>query len=247
MREIVDIALGEIRPGDVVAVQVDGSGGSPEIIRLHDAGARVIELPVYEWRLPDDRRPALRLAEAVVARRVHAVTFTTGAAVRTWLSIAADAGLGQALGDALASGEIVVGCVGPVTAEAAVAAGLPACQLVVPAAWRLGPLVRAVADRLVERTVTLELCGVPVTIAGTTATVGGDEVTLTDIEARVLAMLAASPNTVFTKAELLHSVWGNDDLDPHAVEVAIGRLRRRLGGPGAAVTSVHRRGYALRV
>ena len=67
-----------------------------------------------------------------------------------------------------------------------------------------------------------------------------------DIEARILAMLAARPNVVITKAELLHAVWGNTTLDPHAVEVAIGRLRRRLGEPGAAVASVHRRGYALR-
>lgn len=247
MTEVVDMALAEITAGDVVAVQVDGSGGSPHIDRLRAAGAAVIEVPVYEWRLPEDRRPALRLAESVIGQRVHAVTFTTGPAIRNWFIIAAEADLDVPLRAVLAGGEVVVGCVGPVCAEVAVAEGLPAAQLVVPAAWRLGPLVRAVADRLVERTLTLELCGVQVTIAGTSATVGADEVTLTDIEARVLATLAAKPNVVFTKTELLHAVWGNSDLDPHAVEVAIGRLRRRLGEPGAAVTSVHRRGYALRV
>ena len=91
------------------------------------------------------------------------------------------------------------------------------------------------------------MCGVTVTLAGTHATVGTEDVVLSDIEARMLATLVARPNIVFTKTELLQAVWGRGDGDPHAVEVAIGRLRRRLGRPGAAVTSVHRRGYALRI
>jgi uroporphyrinogen-III synthase len=246
MVEVVAMALAELRPGDIAAVQVDGSGGSVHIDQLRRRGVEVVEVPVYEWRLPEDRRPAIRLAESVIARRVHAVTFTTGPAVRNWLDITAEADLDQALLAALSSGDVVVGCVGPVTAEVAVAAGLPADLLVVPAAWRLGPLVRAVADRLAERTVRLEVRGVPMSIAGTAVTIGGAEVTLSDIEARVLATLAAKPNIVFTKAEILQAVWGNGDLDPHAVEVAVARLRRRLGPPGEAVASVHRRGYALR-
>lgn len=246
MAEVVAMAIDEVAPGDVVAVQVDGSGGSVHLGALRDRGAIVIEIPVYEWRVPDDRRPSVRLAEAVVARRVHAVTFTTGPAVRNWFDIAADVGIEGPLHDALTSGDVVLGCVGPVTAECAVACGLPAELLVVPAAWRLGPLVRAVADRLTARTLQLQVRGVPMIIAGTAVTIDGTEVTLSDIEARVLATLAARPNVVFTKAELLQAVWGSADLDPHAVEVAVGRLRRRLGTPGAAVTSVHRRGYALR-
>jgi uroporphyrinogen-III synthase len=246
MAEVVAMALEVLAPGDTAAVQVDGSGGSVHIEELRTRGIDVVEVPVYEWRLPEDRRPAIRLAEGVIARRVHAVTFTTGPAIRNWLDILAEVDLDAPLRSMLASGDVVIGCVGPVTAEVAVAAGLPEELLVVPAAWRLGPLVRAVADRLAERTLRLDVRGVPMSIAGTAVTIGGAEVTLSDIEARVLATLAAKPNVVFTKAEILHAVWGNGDLDPHAVEVAVGRLRRRLGPPGAAVTSVHRRGYALR-
>jgi DNA-binding winged helix-turn-helix (wHTH) protein len=33
--------------------------------------------------------------------------------------------------------------------------------------------------------------------------------------------------------------------DPHAVETAVGRLRRRLGTAGAAIKTVQRRGYRL--
>jgi DNA-binding response OmpR family regulator len=69
---------------------------------------------------------------------------------------------------------------------------------------------------------------------------------LTDTEARLLAQLAAQPDVVRTKGELLASVWGDQHADPHLVEVAIARLRRRLGRHGAAIASVHRRGYVLR-
>ncbi len=247
LSEVVAMALELVGRGDVVAVQVDGSGGSVHLDELRAAGARVVEIPVYEWKVPEERRPALRLAEAVIARRVHAVTFTTGPAIRNWLAIAGDAGMEEALHAALSSGEIVLGCVGPVTAEVAIDCGLLEEHLVVPAAWRLGPLVRSVADRLAQRRVEVAVGDVSMSIAGTLVTIDGTEVLLTDIEARMLATLAARPNMVLTKGEILQAVWGNSDLDPHAVEVAVGRLRRRLGSLGPAVTAVHRRGYALRV
>jgi DNA-binding winged helix-turn-helix (wHTH) protein len=41
-------------------------------------------------------------------------------------------------------------------------------------------------------------------------------------------------------------VWGDRSTDPHVVEVAIGRLRQRLGDHGSSIASVYRRGYALR-
>ena len=244
LSEAVDMALDVLSPGDVVAAQVDGSGASTQYDRLRDFGATVIEVPVYEWKVPEDHRPAIRLAEWVVAGRIHAVTFTTGPAVRNWFSIAAECELAEPLRAALTSGEVVIGCIGPVCAESLLAEGLT--EFTTPEIWRLGPLVRSVADRLVERTVRFEMLGLHVQLAGTHATVRGEPVTLTDIDARMLARLASRPNVVHTKDDLLHAVWGNQGGDQHAVEVAIGRLRRRLGAAGPAIASVHRRGYVLR-
>lgn len=247
LSEAVDQALSEVGPGDVVAVQVDGSGGSPELARFAERGVEVVEVPVYEWKLPEDARPALRLAEAVVAGRVHAVTFTTGPAIRNWMALAADQQLDGALREALTDGRVVVGCVGPVCAEAAAAEGLDSPHVVVPTAWRLGPLVRAVAERLVGRSVSVQLDGVELVISGTAVTIGGKPLTCTDTEARLLSVLAAQRGTVCAKADLLRSVWGDEHADPHVVEVAVNRLRRRLGEHGAAITAVHRRGYLLRL
>jgi uroporphyrinogen-III synthase len=230
LSEAVDLALEHLRPGQRAVLQVDGSGHSDEAERLRQAGAEVIVVPVYLWKLPEDRRPALRLAEAVIAGRVHAITFTAGPAVRNLMGMAADAGIDDTLRRALTDGRAVVGCVGPVCVEAAVAEGLGSEHLVQPAASRL----------------RFDIGATEIVVTGTVATVAGTTVNLSDTEARLLATLAGQPNVVFTKEHLLRTVWGRGVSDPHAVEVGIARLRRRLGPHGKAVVSVHRRGYTLR-
>lgn len=246
LAEVVDMVLAELVPGDRVALQLDGGPGTPEVARLEAAGAEVVAVPVYDWKLPDDRRPALRLAEAVIAGRVHAVTFTAGPQVRNWIDICADEDFDAALLDALSAGDVVVACVGPVCADAAVAAGIPAERLAVPQIARLGPLVRAVADALVAKTAVVHLGRGELVLAGNVVRVGDERVELSDTEARLLATLAARPGAVLAKEDLLRQVWGDQADDIHVVEVTVGRLRRRLGAHGGAVASVPRRGYALR-
>jgi uroporphyrinogen-III synthase len=246
LREAVDLALADLRPGETIALQCDGSGRSPELERMTAAGARVVEVPVYEWQLPLDTQPAARLADAIVQGRVHALTFTAAAALRNFFVIARDNALEDELLDTLNAGSVVVGCVGPVCAEVAVDAGIDPVTLAVPDTWRIGPLVRAVTQRLAERVIRLTLDGASVVIAGTAGAIDDEAFTLTDTEARLLADLAAQPNVVRAKSDLLTSVWGSEARDPHLVEVTIARLRRRLGRHGSAIASVHRRGYVLR-
>jgi uroporphyrinogen-III synthase len=248
LSEAVDLSLEHLGPGTVAAIQLDGSGTtSPEVERLRASGADVLEIPVYEWRLPDDPQPAVRLAESVISGRVHAVTFTTGPAVKNWMSICAEHDLETPLRDALVNRDVVVGCVGHVCADVAIASGLGSANLVIPEKWRLGPLVRAVADQLVRRRVDVRLGGAPMSVAGNVATVDdGEPIELSDTEARLLRTLASRPDVVFAKSDLLATVWGDRSTDPHVVEVAIGRLRQRLGHHGSSIASVYRRGYALR-
>ena len=243
LTEAVDLALPGLQAGDSVALQLDGSGSSIETRRLTDAGIDVIELPVYEWTLPEDTAPAVRLAENVIAGRVHAVTFTAGPAIRNWLGIADEHDMGDALRAAFAD-QCVAGCVGPVCAEVAVEEGLH--NVVVPRTWRLGPLVRAVSERLVERTITVDVDDTTVAIAGNLVTMGETSLVLTDTEAQVLTVLATQPNVVHAKADLLRLVWRDETADPHVVEAAVNRLRGRLGHLGPRITAVHRRGYTLR-
>jgi uroporphyrinogen-III synthase len=245
--EAVEMTLEHLVPGDRVVVQVDGSGRPPaDLERLERAGAQVVVAPVYRWKLPDDGRPARRLAEAVIAGRVHAVTFTAAPAVRNWMQMAADDGIDADLRRALTDGRVVVGCVGPVCTDAAVAEGLLSEHLVEPELARLGPLVRAVGERLAARRIAVDVGDTEIVLAGTSVTVAGSNLRLTDTEARLLGALAAQPNVVFTKQHLLNTVWGKGHGDVHAVEMGVARLRRRLGPYGEAIRSVHRRGYTLR-
>lgn len=242
LRECVELVLADSAPGDHIAVQRDGGPPPPEVVTLLAAGARVSEVPVYRWQPNDDPRPAMRLADGVLAGRVHAVTFTAGPAIASWFELASREGVADPLRSMLASGSVVVGCVGPVCVEAAEAAGFGGGDVVMPRTSRLGPLVRAVADRLLERSHQVG----NMLITGNVVRAGERRVELSDIEAHILALLAARPGAVVAKADLLRDIWGDAAADPHLVEVAVGRLRRRLGPDGRAVRTIPRRGYVLR-
>lgn len=84
--------------------------------------------------------------------------------------------------------------------------------------------------------------------AGRRVTVGGQEVTLARKEFALLLVLAAQPDRVFSKEELLATVWGHTGLthtrtlDSHA-----SRLRRRLHAGGAPGLIVNTRGIGYRL
>jgi len=242
LEDCVELALSELEPGQRVVLQCDGGGPPPAAERLRDAGADVLEVPVYRWQPVEEPRPALRLAYAVVAGRVHAVTFTAAPAVTSWLALADAAGLGPALRSRLSSPDLVVGCVGPVCADAALAAGIGG-DLVQPRTYRLGPLVRAVGEQLLAQSPRVG----PLLLTGTVVRTEDQMIELSPNEAQLLAVLASRPGAVVAKTELLGAVWGDDTRDPHVVEVTVGRLRRRLGPEAGLLEAVPRRGYVLRV
>ena len=79
-------------------------------------------------------------------------------------------------------------------------------------------------------------------------TVAGTTVDLTPREFSLLEALARRSPEVATKADLLDEVWGADrDVDPNAVEVYVGYLRRKVDAPfgRAAIQTVRGAGYRL--
>jgi uroporphyrinogen-III synthase len=180
--------------------------------------------------------------EVVAGRQVDAVTFTTTRAVDEFMARTAGHPGGDEARAALA-GDVVPACLGAGCAGAAAAAGMSG--IVWSERLRLGALVEALASRFGDASVRLRLGRTDVVLQGSLALVGGEEVWLTGRERAVLDVLARRPGTVVAKDELLRSVWGAEDVDPHAVEVAVGRLRRRLGPAGGGLEAVPRRGYRL--
>ena len=76
---------------------------------------------------------------------------------------------------------------------------------------------------------------------------GDTEIALTAREFAVLEFLARRPGEVLTKAQILAGVWDDDfDGDPNIVEVYVGRLRRKIDVPHAALTIETVRGAGYR-
>lgn len=145
MREIVDHLAGH-RLGDArVAVQLFEPEGHPSTEMLRAMSGELVEVPVYQWALPDDPGPARRLVEAAVAGDLDAVTFTAQPAVHNLFRIAGDLGRREELRAAL-NGPVVAGCVGPVCASAATDEGVEAPLW--PDPPRLPAMVRQVAARM---------------------------------------------------------------------------------------------------
>jgi DNA-binding response OmpR family regulator len=59
-------------------------------------------------------------------------------------------------------------------------------------------------------------------------TVDGDPVAMTRIEFDLLHVLSGAPRRVFSRVQLLETVWGHAQGDAHVVDVHIGNLRRKL-------------------
>jgi uroporphyrinogen-III synthase len=249
MLDVVDEALAGTSAGERVAVLADGSGSAVELARLRSAGVDLRVVASYQWELPDDHRPALRLAEGVISGRVHGVTFTSRPAVANWLRVATEEGIHGPLKEALAGGTVTIGCVGEVCARAVTDEGIDPALVAVPAVAQIASLVRTVQQRLSMTVVrTNTPYGDPAfVLAGTVATIEGESYVLTPTEARLFGALVRRPNVVVSPEELLRSVWNGSAQDPHLIEVVVARLRRRLGSHGSAITMVQRQGYALRL
>jgi uroporphyrinogen-III synthase len=106
-------------------------------------------------------------------------------------------------------------------------------------------MVVSLAEALGRRSVNFRLGQDAVRLQGRLVTMAGETVQLSERERDLLAALARRPGAVLSKAELLSIVWPDGDADEHAVEVAVARLRRRLGVNGRLLETVFRRGYRL--
>ncbi|MFC9243928.1 response regulator [Streptomyces sp. NPDC057136] len=74
-----------------------------------------------------------------------------------------------------------------------------------------------------------DLAGLVIDRAGLTVTKNGTPVPLPPIELRLLLELSASPRRVFSREQLLETVWDHTFLgDSRLVDAAVGRLRAKL-------------------
>ncbi|MFB7334689.1 uroporphyrinogen-III synthase [Streptomyces adustus] len=239
MAEVLDRLLEEGVDGRRVAVQLHGEPVPGFVEALRAAGAEVVGVPVYRWMPPEDLAPLDRLLDATVSRGLDAVTFTSAPAAASLLSRAEDRGLLPELLAALHH-DVLVACVGPVTALPLQARGIDTVQ---PERFRLGPLVQLLCQELPGRARALPIAGHRVEIRGHAVLVDGDLKPVPPAGMSLLRVLSRRPGWVVARSELLRALPGAGR-DEHAVETAMARLRTALGVP-KLIQTVVKRGYRL--
>jgi uroporphyrinogen-III synthase len=237
-QELLDHLLAAGVRGRRIAVQLHGEPLAWFLDALRGGGAQVVPVPVYRWTDPVDVAPVRRLLDAVIARQVDAVAFTSAPAAANLLQFADRAGRLEPLLDAL-RGPVLAACVGWVSAGPLVRHGVPVAQ---PDRARIGALVRELATVLPARATRLRIGARVVELRGQAVLVDGELRPVPPAPMGVLRVLADRPGRVVPRAALLAALPGAGD--EHAVETAVARLRSALGEP-RMVQTVLKRGYRL--
>jgi two-component system, OmpR family, phosphate regulon response regulator PhoB len=74
--------------------------------------------------------------------------------------------------------------------------------------------------------------------------IGGEEISLTSLEFRILDALVASPGQFMSRDELLKRVWGEkSDVRSRTVDVHVNRLREKLGSDNQIIETRRNVGY----
>jgi uroporphyrinogen-III synthase len=117
---------------------------------LRVSGARLRELLLYQWELPEDTAALARTIGELTGGVFAAAAFTTQIQARNLMTVAAGIGLGDALLAALRS-RVVVAAVGPTCARVLAELGIP--PHVVPETPKMAPMLNALVERLVTGSV----------------------------------------------------------------------------------------------
>lgn len=238
--EVLQYLLDAGVAGRRVAVQQHGEPLPFFVQALRDAGAEVIEVPVYRWVAPADPGPLDRLIDAVVEGSVDALPFTSAPAAASMVTAARRTGQLGALVEAMRS-RVLVAAVGPITAGPLAALGVPVVQ---PERTRIGPLARVVSAELIRRAPRVRAVGHSLEIRGQAAVVDGQLRDLPPAPMAVLRALGRRPGVVVGRRELLACLPGGGE--EHSVEAAVARLRSGLGD-ARLVQTIVKRGYRLAV
>ncbi|MFD5318018.1 uroporphyrinogen-III synthase [Streptomyces sp. NPDC127098] len=239
MAEVLQRLLDEGVADRRVALQLHGEPLPGFIEALREAGAEVVDVPVYRWMPPEDLGPVDRLIDTVLAGGLDAVTFTSAPAAASLLRRAEKRGVLEPL-VATFQKRVLPACVGPVTALPLQAHDVPTQA---PERFRLGPLVQLLCNELPARARPLPVAGRRVEIRGHAVVVDGELRPIAPAGMAMLRVLARRPGWVVSRAELLRALPGAGR-DEHAVETAMARLRTALGVP-TLIQTVVKRGYRL--
>ncbi|MFF2390460.1 uroporphyrinogen-III synthase [Agromyces sp. NPDC058104] len=239
---LIDEVLDRYPPGLTVAVQLHGFLQAHQLDRLREVHPRVLTVEPYRWVETDaDDDRVDRLIDAACSGGLDAVTFTSAPAVHALFGAAEARGRYDELVDAMC-GPVVAAAVGPVTAAPLLDAGIVPIQ---PERFRMGALIRLVCEHLEQsRVLRLDTRHGELALRGAMLEIDDRRVPLAPVALALLRALVLAHGAVVARDRLASSLPGTGD--PHALEVALSRLRQTIGVPGLIATVV-KRGYRIDV
>jgi len=122
-----------------------GERNQPVVDALVSRGARLRELTLYEWELPEDTEPLARIIEELELCGFAAAAFTTQIQARHLLRVADGIGRKEGLLGALRQ-RVVIAAVGPTCAQVLAGLGIP--PQIVPETPKMGAMLNALVARL---------------------------------------------------------------------------------------------------
>ena len=145
--EFIDaLAQVDVRARMVVLIHY-GEKNQPLVVALGSRGARLFELMLYEWELPEDTGPLARVIEELEGGEFAAAAFTTQIQARNLMAIAGELGRKESLLATLRS-RVLVAAVGPTCARVLAELGIP--PQVMPESPKMAAMISALVARLAE-------------------------------------------------------------------------------------------------
>ncbi|MFA7323559.1 MAG: uroporphyrinogen-III synthase [Candidatus Nanopelagicales bacterium] len=238
--EVVRALLEEGVEGLRVGIQLHGLPIVELKSALEEAGATVVEIPVYRWDFPDDIAPLDRLIRECATGGLDAVVFTSALAVAALLSRATQLDLHAQLIEAFRAQRPLACCVGPVTAAEFVREGVP---VILPERARLGDLLRMVSVEVPERMdQVLQLGEYRMTLRRDGYLLDDEFIAVPETPMAIMRELALRPGELVSRARLLELL--PEATNDNALETAMARLRTKLPSRQMVKTIV-KRGYRL--
>lgn len=229
--------------GRRIAVQHHGSGadGLDDLFTGH--GADVVSLTVYRWGPPPDPAALSRSVRAAAGGEVDAVLFTSAPGASEWLATASREDALDRIRTLSLSRRLLMAAVGPITAGPVEEAGITP---LIAERGRLGSLVRGIVTHFGGgHAPALQTSAGRLELRSGGAVLDGRFIPLSRTGVEMLSGLFAAAGGVISRGALQATLPRSGE-SPHAVEMAIARVREALGVPDLIKTVV-KRGYRLDV
>jgi len=226
--------------GRRIVVQADAVSLREPCRVLRAVGADVVEVETYQCYPPTSADILRRLVDQIVNRQIDAVALVGEPASEYLLDQAnAEGRLGELL-NALCD-NVLCACLGAGTAAPLVAHGV---HPLVGTAPYVEELTAALLEALPQTATRLEVGAHEIELRGQAVVLDGRLIPMQAGPLAVLRALARRPGRVVSCTEIRRSIPNWSDVDDHAIEMAVSRLRRTLDGADL-VHTVMKRGYRL--